>query len=256
MNNREKSPAYPRATWDDCMEFVKTVNDFNYKSVASLAVAEKLGITNLSSKAFVSRVSSAKQFGLITATSNTIQLTDTCRRIIYPTEENVNAIKITCFAMPTLYAKLIARFDGKALPDTETLGNLLAKEYEIARAVKDSAAKCFIRSAEQLDILRGGVLAYSESFEGQGIGSAKEELSSEDINYDQISTLSSFDADIESSKIANKVTRATEYFKQIIPMQSGNSAQLIIPSDADEDGLLLLKDTFDAILKRRFRIEI
>ena len=47
-----------------------------------------------------------------------------------------------------------------------------------------------------------------------------------------------------------------EYISQSLPMQSGKVAKLIIPMDADEDSLLLLKDMFEAILKRKFKISL
>lgn len=55
---------------------------------------------------------------------------------------------------------------------------------------------------------------------------------------------------------ASTITTESDFIIQSLPMQSGKVAKLIIPSDADEDSLLLLKDLFDAILRRKFKIDI
>ena len=42
----DKSALYPRASWDECIEFVKTVSSINLKAVSYSEVAKKYGLTN------------------------------------------------------------------------------------------------------------------------------------------------------------------------------------------------------------------
>ena len=224
------------------------------RAVSYQALAEKYGLTSTTTKSFTSRIGAAKQFGLITTLQgSTVQLTDVSKRILYPTGDETREVELTCFAQPPLYAKLISKYDGAALPSTAILANILMNEHRIARAVKDNAAKCFVESAEQLGILKGGVLCYSEANSDEPKKNAEqkpepvEDLSKEPDNIERVTqgltptSTSSADAD---------------YISQSIPFESGKVARFIIPVDATEDDLLLLHDMFDVLLKRKFKIDI
>ena len=63
--------------------------------------------------------------------------------------------------MPSLYTKLIAAYDGKAVPNRDLLANILMNDHKIQKSVKDNAARVFIESAEQLGLIKGGILCYS-----------------------------------------------------------------------------------------------
>ena len=43
---------------------------------------------------------------------------------------------------------------------------------------------------------------------------------------------------------------------QLIPIESGKIAKIIIPVDSTEDDLLMIRDMLDVILKRKFKIEL
>lgn len=245
MREREKSALYPNATWDDCMDFIKTIDSFKLKSVAYVEVAKKMGLSSISTKSFTSKISTSKQFGLITTSSGTIQLTDTCKRILYPTNGDTYSIKHTCFSQPPLYNKLIAIYDGKALPSVEILGNILMNEHKIAKAVKDNAAKCFLQSAEELDLIKGGILCYADS-ESNSTNDTQE-ITQKDLCKDTIKTVS------QTDNVQN-VSNEAEYITQSIPTQSGKVAKIIIPIDAEEDDLYMIKDMLDIILKRKFKL--
>lgn len=245
MGEREKSALYPNATWDDCMDFIKTIDSFKLKSVAYVEVAKKMGLSSIATKSFTSKISTSKQFGLITTSSGTIQLTDTCKRILYPTNGDTYSIKHTCFGQPPLYNKLIAIYDGKALPSVEILGNILMTEHKIAKAVKDNAAKCFLQSAEELDLIKGGILCYADS-ESSSTNDTQA-ITQKDLCEDTIKTVSQTDN-------MQNVSNEAEYITQSIPTQSGKVAKIIIPIDAEEDDLYMIKDMLDIILKRKFKL--
>ena len=48
----------------------------------------------------------------------------------------------------------------------------------------------------------------------------------------------------------------SDFITQAIPFESGKIARFIIPVDATEDDLLLLRDIFDVLLRRKFKIDI
>lgn len=250
MAEREKSTLYPNATWKDCFDFVKTVDSFKLKSVAYLEVAKKYGLNSVTTKSFTSKISSSKQFGLITTNQSTIQLTDTCKRLLYPTGGAIRSIELACFSMPPLYNKLIASFDGKALPTESILGNILMTEYKIARAVKDVAARIFLESAEQLSLIQGGVLTYSES---ENVPLLSEEVETPlETNHMNASKEYETTTDVTNHTLSME----NKYITQAIPMKSGNVAKIIIPIDSDEEELLMLRDMLNVILTRKFNLKL
>lgn len=254
MAEREKSALYPGATWSDCMEFIQKIGSFNLKAVSYQEIAKKYGLSNPSTKSFTAKIGAAKQFGLITTSQgNTIQLTDVSKRLLYPTGESTKPLELQCFAEPPLYAKLIAKFDGMAVPAPELLANILMNEHRITRSVKDAAAKIFLQSAEQLDLLHGGILCYSDA------------LSAEQPNTPQQVEPGpqpgpGFDVAAEKQVSATPtvvpVASEADYITQSIPCENGKVAKIAIPIDATEDDLYLIHDMLNVVLRRKFKLQI
>lgn len=251
----DKSPRYPMTTWNDCIEFVKTVSSFNLKAVSYAEVAKKYGLTNPTAKSFSSKVSTCKQFGLInTSGGNTIQLTDTCKRILFPTGEDVWAISRACFGMPPLYTKLIAAYDGRAIPNKDILSNILMNDHKIQKSVKDNAAQMFIESAEQLGLIKGGILCYSDA-ESASDTAVSNLVADEGVMEEQQSNVPP--APVAGVQVVQvPASNESDYITQAIPFASGKVARFIIPVDATEDDLLLLHDMFDVLLRRKFKLDI
>lgn len=247
----EKSVQYPKVTWNDCIEFVRTVSSFNLKAVSYAEVAKKYGLNNPSTKSFTSKLSTCKQFGLLTTSGgNTIQLTDTCKRILFPTGEDVAPIMKACFGMPPLYTKLIALYDGKAIPSKNLLANILMNDHKIQKSVKDNAAEVFVESAEQLGLIKGGILCYSDSEISESLPPATEEIKPES----QESTVPILDSSVQNGFAP--LSSESDFITQAIPFESGKIARFVIPVDATGDDLLLLRDMFDVLLRRKFKIDI
>ena len=118
-------------------------------------------------------------------------------------------------------------------------------EHKIAKAVKDNAAKCFLESAEELGLIKGGILCYADCETTPSVPAIPEQeeypTGNESPNY----------APTDSIKPS---TVESEYITQSIPTQSGKVAKIIIPIDAQEDDLYMIKDMLDIILKRKFKL--
>ena len=102
MPNREKSNLYPNSTWEDCLEFIKVVSDFCLSTVSYSEVAKKYGLSSIQTKSFTAKISTAKQFGLITTSSGAIQLTQLAKDILYPTGD-ITVLMVESFRNPPLY---------------------------------------------------------------------------------------------------------------------------------------------------------
>lgn len=255
MAEREKSALYPGATWTECVDLIKKVSSFNLKAVSYHELAKKYGLSSTTTKSFTAKIGAAKQFGLITTTQgNTIQLTDASKRLLYPTGESVRGVELTCFAQAPLYSKLISKYDGVALPTQELLANILMNEYRITRSVKDSAAKCFLESAEQLELIKGGILCYSDAVNKPEELSAKQSAAERNDVEAQVVAPTASSSCTQTAQIPT--SGEADYITQAIPFVSGKIARFIIPVDATEDDLLLLHDMFDVLLKRKFKLDI
>ena len=253
MSEREKSALYPNATWGDCMDFIRKVSTFNLKAVSYAEVAKKYGLASTSTKSFTSKISSCKQFGLITtASGNTIQLSEVSKRILFPTGADTQQIELQCFAQPPLYAKIVELFDGKALPTLEILSNILMNEHRITRSAKDAAAKCFLDSAEQLGLIQGGVLCYEDQLNGAPASKADSKSYSEEKD-DALTTSSVPYVSVPSVPLP---TDDADYITQSIPCKSGKVAKIVIPVDASEDDLFLIHDMLNVVLRRKFKLTL
>ena len=255
MAEREKSALYPGATWAECIELIKKINSFNLKAVSYQELAKKYGLSSTTTKSFTAKIGAAKQFGLVTtAQGNTIQLTDASKQLLYPTGESVRGVELTCFAQAPRYSKLISKYDGMALPAQELLANILMNEYRITRSVKDSAAKCFLESAEQLELIKGGILCYTDAENEPEEPTAKQPVTEETDIPTQVIAPPTPSAAAQVVQVP--VPGEADYITQAIPFTSGKIARFIIPVDATEDDLLLLHDMFDVLLKRKFKLDI
>lgn len=254
MAEREKSALYPGATWSDCMEFIQKISSFNLKAVSYHELAKKYGLSNPTTKSFTAKIGAAKQFGLITtAQGNTIQLTEASKRLLYPTGESIKPLQLQCFALPPLYSKLIDKYDGIAIPAPELLANILMNEHRITRSVKDAAAKIFLQSAEQLDLLHGGILCYSDALETDPSNAPQQsELESQE-NSD---TGAAVEKPVSAASAAVPTAGEADYITQSIPCENGKVAKIAIPIDATEDDLYLIHDMLNVVLRRKFKLQI
>lgn len=251
MTSREKSALYPKTTWNDCLEFVGTIAGFNLKTVSYKEVAKKYGVNNIGTKSFVGRISTCKQFGLITTTGGeAIQLTETAKRLLFPTGEDIRPVELACFTMPPLYSKLVAAYDGKALPSQDILANILMSSHRIQPTVKDAAAKFFLESAGQLNLIRGGILCYSDA-----AAEPAENQSPSALSPGREPEEPPQPAAAPAQACAAPADGDAGYITQSIPFESGKIARFIIPVDAGEDDLLLLRDMFDVLLRRKFKVK-
>lgn len=164
---REKSALYPAITISECLDFIKQIDKLGSKTVSYASILDLLGLSSPSTKSFLYKISTAKQYGFIITGGNSAQLTDIAKRILYPTngESESKKLLIEAFENPSLYAKLIERFKDKVLPPKNQLSNILFNEYRIIKQVKDKAAECFIESANYLGLLKNGVLSFETTKE-------------------------------------------------------------------------------------------
>lgn len=231
--NREKSVRYPAISIDECIDFIRQVDELGGKSISYASILSMMNLKSPATRSFQARISAAKQFGFLQTGKGTAQLTDTARRILYPNEgqEESERLKIEAFGKPPLYEKLIERFKDKALPETTQLGNILMNEYHIIKQVKDVAAGCFIESANSLGLLATGVLHI-----GQDENKNEQATSSDEDKH--------LEAEEKTSRIPSETAKTIEredgYLFEV-PTLGKKNAKFYIPDGVTEKDIDYIK---------------
>lgn len=183
MGNEEKKPdgkgskarskLYPRYDLEEAIELIGVVSKLGRKNVSESAVAAETG-KSITNSGFIGRVSSAKQFALVSKDGGKLSLTQLGSEVMFPSDDatKVAAVK-RAFTMPTLYKELADAFGGTKIPEYSSLGNRLINDYGIEMGAKDVAAKNFIKSAEYAAVIQNGILVIEsdpdpQSFSGHG----------------------------------------------------------------------------------------
>jgi hypothetical protein len=226
-STREKSAMHPAVAISECVEFIKLIDGLGGKKVSYATILHALGISSPTTKSFINRVGASKQFNLIITGGSTAQLTDTAKKILYPTGNDSSMATLrTCFEKPPLYAKLVERFRDKALPSKMQLSNILLNEYRIIKNSKDNAAECFLNSAEHLGFIQNGILV---------LESEDDDVSEKPADIPVVQSGGSTDESLDTPLIATP--SKTSAFNYEIPTLSGKSVRISIPQDVSTKDL-------------------
>ena len=233
---KERSALYPAVALDECIEFVELINKLGGRKVALTSIADAVGVST-TTYSFKAKISSSKQFGLIKSAGGAVELSDTAKRLLYPTDDvSTRELLLQCLMTAPLYRKLIERYDDQAVPTEERLGNILLQEYSITRAAKDVAAKKFLASVEHAGILQNGVLILNPNND-------ERDGERQDAVQQEQTTLAADNGNEKQYVAAAQVKGAqNEGYHFTIPTLSGATAQVTIPKEItakDLDYILL-----------------
>lgn len=229
-----KSTKYPRADFNYALEFVEKLDSsFSANTVSYEEVEKLLGVKTNATAKFSRSVSTAEQFGLIETPNKNVKITELAGKILHPISDDENEIKklkISAFMNSKLYSSLVERFSDDGLPTEGVLANILLNDYGILKTVKNTAAKNFLTSLNQLGLSNDGMLLTSEvsSDDTKSLGSANE---------------------IENLETQESKTQNIKYAQISLPTQYG-SATIDLPTDLLEkkDSLELFKKLIDVNL--------
>ncbi|WP_143463753.1 hypothetical protein [Levilactobacillus enshiensis] len=231
-----KSSKYPRIDFDAALDFVKELDkNFSANTISYEEVEQMLGVKTNATAKFSKNVSTAEQFKLIETAGKTIQIAALARKILHPTSDNdedVMKLKISSFMSSPLYSTLFDRFLKTGLPTEGVLANILLNEYGILKSVKNTAAKNFLKSLDELGLMQDGVL--------------------KQVSVDEDSVKGSEGSDNEGQEAANLQgigTHGEEYVSLVLPLMQGQ-AVLKVPRESLEstEKLKFLKTLINANL--------
>src|SRR5262245_12340624 len=145
----ERSAAsYPIYALDEAMRVGQAVKDLGgaRQSVSKKMLAKQMSL-HMSGPSFFQRVAASKYFGIIEGRGD-YSLSETARRYFYPQQpgEERKAL-LDLLRTPSLFAKIIGRFEGDTLPSNQNLGNIF-HDSGVPDSWKDRVAAIFVRSAQ------------------------------------------------------------------------------------------------------------
>lgn len=222
-NKRERSALYPMITVDDCFEIIESIDKIGGKVYSNGSIAQALGMSE-KTNSFRSKISTLRQYGLISGNQGTFKLTEISNEYLYPTQdEQKKQAKLKAFLGVPLYKKLIEKYENQVLPSIDKLANvLLGKEFGLTKGTKDSAADNFLKSLEQLDLVVNGVLVINPLENKVDGADVKEEVSFNDI---------------KNEEQPQEKKNSDRYYNFEIPILSGEAAVVKIPQSVTEKDL-------------------
>lgn len=136
---------------DTSIKVAEVIHTLGGGSCSADQLAAWLDYKSVRSGTYLTRVTAARQFGLIESTAGRFSVTDRGMAIIAPVmpDDAINA-KADAFLSAPLFAKLYEQFRGKKLPPEIGLKNLLkSAPYTVLPDRVDPSARTFYNSATQ-----------------------------------------------------------------------------------------------------------
>lgn len=223
-----RSRIYPRYDLGAVILFLGLIDKLGGVKVAQKTILAEMGKNSSNDPVFSGKISSAKQLGLLEANKNTYSVTKSGKLLLYPTPEtDKNKLLLEAFKTPNLFKELIQRFDGKELPKSQSLGNILYNEYGISKNAKNRAAKVFIKSAETVGAIVNGHLKATTG----------DEVNQIDKNRETVSPFNIF------GRLSNNKNEPQEMLTIPIPLSDGNDIRIAIPRNPKDKEEIVNKIT-------------
>jgi hypothetical protein len=148
---------HPYFDLNDSLEVAKVVHDRGGGQCARDLVAAALGYSTTKSGAFLSRISAAKQFGLIRVGGDVVSTTDKAITILHPVMDSDATIgRRDAFLNVPLFQKVFDKFKGSSLPQEIGLQNFFKSEFKIPDDRLKPAVRVMLASAEQAGFFAAG----------------------------------------------------------------------------------------------------
>ncbi len=118
-----RSNRYPGAPLEDAIGLCRSVEELGVNGLTAVDIAQALGYKSIKTNTFSSRLSSARQFGLLELTGDGYALTALGRAILHPVGDTELArLQRQALLSPPLYAEFATKMGGKKLPEAAIPG--------------------------------------------------------------------------------------------------------------------------------------
>lgn len=263
MDNQERatkprSKEYPAVKLEEAISFVAKFKDFpTGKPIGYAAAAKECGVSP-STKSFRYTISAAKQFGLIsTSAGSTLTLLEPAYRFVRPTESDaaLQQLKLACFRSPNLYGELIEEYQGRSLPPTGTIENLLVNYHSIMPTVAKKAAQVFVDTANEVGAIQNGILCLDVAADAPPAPAAAAGKGEESPTAQaEMPSRGTHAQDMASSGML--VPESGDFAAPLnIPFGDKRRAVLYLPIDATKEDAEYVRDMIDLMLKRVYKVD-
>ncbi|WP_169974774.1 checkpoint protein HUS1 family protein [Tautonia rosea] len=151
---RERSARYPGAPLSEAIELARFVDDQGLDGTSAEAIAASMGFESIKTRTFSTRLSAARQFGLLTLEGSGYRIAPLSRAILHPVDPaDLPRLYREALKAPPLYSDLLVRLADRRVPDPDRLANLLYHSYQITASAKLAAAESFVESARFAGVL-------------------------------------------------------------------------------------------------------
>ena len=142
--------SYPYFDLQSSIEVARVVQDEGGGLCSPDLLAAKLDYKSVRSGTYLTRISAARQFGLISSNGSNFVVTERGRTILAPVMpgDSVNA-KVDAFLSVALFSQVFEQFKGQQLPPEVGLKNLFQNTYKILPDRAQQAVRVFLTSADQ-----------------------------------------------------------------------------------------------------------
>ncbi len=145
----------PYYTLDQSIEVAKVMHEKAGGSCDRAQLATLLDYNGVKNGAFLTRVTAAKLFGIITQDGDQLRVTDAGRAILHPvTPAQADRARVDAFLRVSLFRMVFDEFNGVPLPDEIGLKNLFLTKYQILPERVGPSVRVMIDSAEQAGFFR------------------------------------------------------------------------------------------------------
>lgn len=142
--------SYPYFDLDSSIKVADAVFQKGGGQTDGAHLAVWLGYSSTRSGTYLTRVSAAKQFGLVDYSKDTITVTELGKTILAPVmPEDMVSAKTQAFLNVELFAKVFAQYNGTQLPKAVGLKHLFENTYKIVPERVPLAVRVFLLAAEQ-----------------------------------------------------------------------------------------------------------
>lgn len=143
-------PAYAFAT---ALDIARRVEENGGGALTEETLAVDLGLS-VKSSGYRLKTLTARQFQLLNKQGGGLSTTATAKAILKPTSalDALNGYRQSFMAIP-LFRAVAERFKGQFLPDSQSLRNVLEREFQVDRARVQQAEKVLLESARDMQLL-------------------------------------------------------------------------------------------------------
>lgn len=249
---RVRSSAYPSYTIEFCIEFTKRFHqqfgNTTFSQREEIAKVMKVSVGHIQTQ-----ISSSVQYGLIDMKVKVgYKPSDRFLRVYKPIDERERQEALfDTLLNPELYFKLITQFKDGIVPSVPGLATILFRNYNIAEAASESAAKIFIENLQFLNLLDNeNHLLLNRDFGNEteeDKGGFDQEISGGNGNGQKQVIYYPEQRPVEQKNVEVALVDPPQTYPIPIPLKGGRVAKLVVPEGFTNEDLDKITRFIDAL---------